>query len=59
MAILKHSASKSSNYQKAVDYVLYEHDETTGLPLKDDAGNLTPPPQHLYRRHKLRSGYLR
>lgn len=42
MAILKHSASKSSNYQKAVDYVLYEHDETTGLPLKDDAGNLIP-----------------
>ena len=30
MAILKHFASKSSNYGASLDYVLFDHDEKSG-----------------------------
>ena len=34
MAILKHFASKSSNYGASLDYVLFDHDEKSGKVLR-------------------------
>lgn len=39
MAILKHLASKSSNYGAALDYVLFDHDEKNGKVMRDANGN--------------------
>ena len=39
MAVLKHLASKSSNYGAVLTYLLYEHDEKNGKVLRDAKGN--------------------
>ena len=39
MAVLKHLASKSSNYGAVLTYLLYEHDEKNGKVLRDANGN--------------------
>lgn len=39
MAILKHLASKSSNYGAVLTYLLYDHDEKSGKVLRDANGN--------------------
>ena len=39
MAVLKHLASKSSNYGAVITYLLYDHDEKTGKVLRDANGN--------------------
>ena len=40
MAILKHIASKNSDYSKALEYLMFEHDEKTGRTLRDENGKL-------------------
>lgn len=39
MAILKHIASKSSNYGAALKYLVFEHDELYKVPVRDEKGN--------------------
>lgn len=39
MAVLKHLASKSSNYGAVLTYLLYDHDEKSGKVLRDANGN--------------------
>ena len=39
MAILKHLSSKSANYGKALEYLIFQHDERNGRPLRDENGN--------------------
>ena len=39
MAVLKHLASKSSNYEAVLTYLLYDHDEKNGKVLRDANGN--------------------
>ena len=39
MAILKHIASKSSNYGAALKYLVFEHDELFKVPVRDEKGN--------------------
>ena len=39
MAILKHLSSKSANYGKALEYLIFQHDERSGRPLLDENGN--------------------
>ena len=39
MAILKHLSSKSANYGKALEYLIFQHDEHSGRPLRDENGN--------------------
>ena len=39
MATLKHIASKSSNYGRPLEYLMFEHD-TNGRPIRDEEGNL-------------------
>ena len=39
MAVLKHLASKSSNYGAVLTYLLYDHDEKNGKVLRDASGN--------------------
>ena len=39
MAVLKHLASKSSNYGAALTYLLYDHDEKSGKVVRDANGN--------------------
>ena len=39
MATLKHIASKSSNYGRPLEYLMFEHD-TNGKPIRDEEGNL-------------------
>ena len=39
MAVLKHLASKSSNYGAVLTYLLYEHDEKNGKVMRDANGN--------------------
>ena len=39
MAILKHLSSKSANYGKALEYLIFQHDERSGQPLRDENGN--------------------
>ena len=39
MAVLKHLASKSSNYGAVLTYLLYDHDEKNGKILRDANGN--------------------
>lgn len=40
MAILKHLSSKNSNYGKALEYLVYQHNEMTQKPIRDDRGNM-------------------
>ena len=39
MAILKHIASKSSNYGAALEYLIFKHDELRKTPILDQNGN--------------------
>lgn len=39
MAVLKHLASKSSNYGAVLTYLLYDHDEKNGKVVRDANGN--------------------
>ena len=39
MAILKHIASKSSNYGAALEYLIFKHDEYRKTPILDKNGN--------------------
>lgn len=40
MAILKHIASKNTNYGSAIDYLKYQHDEFHLVPVLDESGNM-------------------
>lgn len=40
MAILKHIANKNSNYNKALEYLMFQHNEYTQKPLRDMHGNM-------------------
>lgn len=40
MAILKHLSSKNRNYGKALEYLIYQHNEYTQKPILDSNGNL-------------------
>ncbi len=42
MAILKHIASKNSDYGEAQRYLMFQHDEYTGKPVLDENGELIP-----------------
>ncbi len=39
VAILKHLSSKNANYGKALEYLIFRHDERNGRPLRDENGN--------------------
>lgn len=39
MAIIKHIPVKGNNYNAALDYVLFQHDEETGKAILDENGN--------------------
>lgn len=39
MATLKHIASKNANYGRALEYLIFEHDEK-GTPVRDEEGNM-------------------
>ena len=39
MAILKHIASKSSDYGAALEYLIFKHDELRKTPILDQKGN--------------------
>ncbi|WP_172136129.1 relaxase/mobilization nuclease domain-containing protein [Adlercreutzia sp. ZJ473] len=39
MAVVKHLANHSGNYQGAIDYLVFQHDEVTGRAVRDDEGN--------------------
>lgn len=38
MAIIKHIPSKNADYEAAIDYLMYQHDELSGKMLRDDEG---------------------
>lgn len=40
MAILKHLSSKSANYGRAVEYLMYEQDRLTNRSIEDEKGHL-------------------
>lgn len=40
MAILKHLSSKSSDYGKALEYLMFQHNERTQKPMLDANGNM-------------------
>lgn len=40
MAIIKHLAVKNSNYQAALDYMIYQHNEETNKPIYDEKGRM-------------------
>ena len=40
MAILKHLTNKSGNYGKALDYLIFQHNEFTQKPILDSNGNM-------------------
>ena len=40
MAILKHIASKNTDYGEAERYLIFQHDEYTQKPILDDNGNM-------------------
>lgn len=40
MAILKHLSSKNRNYGKALEYLVYQHNEYTQKPILDGNGNM-------------------
>ena len=41
MAILKHIKSRNANYSDAIDYLLFQHDESTGKKIKDERHAVT------------------
>lgn len=40
MAVLKHLSSKSSDYEKALEYLMYQHNEMTQEPIRNDRGQM-------------------
>ena len=40
MAVLKHLSSKSVEYSKALEYLIFQHNERTQKPILDDKGNM-------------------
>ena len=42
MAILKHLSSKSADYAKALEYLMFQHNERTQKPILDEKGNKQP-----------------
>lgn len=40
MAVLKHLSSKSSDYEKALEYLMYQHNEMTQKPILNDRGQM-------------------
>ena len=40
MAVLKHLSSKRADYAKALEYLMFQHDERTQKPILDEKGNL-------------------
>lgn len=40
MAVLKHIASKNSNYGEAIEYLMFQHNEITGKPILDEQGRM-------------------
>ncbi|MDD3220719.1 MAG: hypothetical protein PHC41_12345 [Lachnospiraceae bacterium] len=40
MALIKHIASRNSNYGDSIEYLLFQHNEITGKPILDDQGRL-------------------
>lgn len=38
MAVLKHIKSRNANYSDAINYLLFQHDETTGKMMLDESG---------------------
>ena len=48
VATLKHIASKSSNYGRPLEYLMFEHD-TNGKPIRDEEGE---PPDAEMLHHK-------
>lgn len=40
MAVLKHLSSKSADYSKALEYLIFQHNERTQKPILDDKGNM-------------------
>lgn len=38
MAILKYIKSRNANYSDAIDYLLFQYDESTGKEIKDEMG---------------------
>lgn len=40
MAVLKHIASKNSNYGDAIEYLMFQHNEITGKPILDEQGRM-------------------
>ena len=45
MAILKHLSSKNSNYERALEYLIYQHDEITQKPILNDRACMIPREQ--------------
>ena len=39
VATLKHLSCKSAKYGKALEYLIFQHDERGGRPLRDENGN--------------------
>ena len=39
MAVLKHLSSKNADYGKALEYLIFQHDERTQKPVLDSNGN--------------------
>lgn len=39
MAVLKHLSSKNADYEKALEYLIFQHDERTQKPILDANGN--------------------
>ena len=40
MAIIKHLSSKSANYGRAVEYLMYKQDRLTNRSIEDENGRL-------------------
>ena len=40
MAVLKHLSSKSADYAKALEYLMFQHDERTQKPILDEKGQM-------------------
>ena len=40
MAVLKHLSSKNADYGKALEYLMFQHNERTQQPILDANGNM-------------------
>ena len=56
MAILKHIASKSSNYGAALEYLIFKHDELRKTPILDQNGNRIMRDEFYLRSEERRVG---